>query len=396
MKNDLFLPLWRRRNIWAAVLAALFVFLFAGALLSRAVSLTREKIDEAYDEMTIDFRLGPGRVAYGSTFNLRAFQIGQILKMDWYENMRSSVSVPGRVFQTYIKEPAKDGGFPVYDTVMFSVRVVWTADPTAEYGEPSDGAYGDGVACSPALAEKLECSVGDRIPLPFTYLAKPSVGEAETANELLRLTAVAPGIPDDTVVCAWETFERYVRNQDQYKNNLPVESMTFTVKPERNRDIRELADTVQRTVNTPSLYDRNKFVAVYYNEAEIKGTMDPLERQQASAVFFEKLFRTLLPVVVYVLEAVAVLFLSNEFGVRRLLGDSAARVFVRLWLPVAALLAAGYGVSVLILALCGLLPYADIGTVLLHAAGSLLLTALPSAVLCAINPLTLLKERSDE
>lgn len=368
MKQNVFLPFLRRPKIWCAVLAALIVFLVTGALLSQAVEDSREQIDRAYDRMEIVFRLGPGRTRFGSSFSLTLFQLRELVTADWYEDMKASYTL----------------------NVNSGLKYVWTADPLGDYGEPLEGAYGSGVYCSPAMVKIFRITLGDEIGIQW-------YGDYENTRELRTLAAVSENIPDDTIVMSWETFERYMRDVPEYKANLVFREMTFRVRPERNRDIRDIFTFVQKTVNnTAHPADRNKFVAVYYNEAEIRGVTDPLEEKQASAVFFDRLFRALMPFVIYILELVAVLSLANEFGVPRLLGEGRMKVFLSLWLPAAVLLAAGYLAAFPILFAAGLLPYLDPGAVLLHFGGSLALTALPSALLCLIDPLTLLKERNDE
>ena len=202
-------------------------------------------------------------------------------------------------------------------------------------------------------------------------------------------------IPDDVIVASPELFSFYSAN-DQSVSGYSASVLTFTLKKEENRNMAELYDKIQKIVNTPSPYDRNKFVSVYYNEGEIDGVMGPLQNAQRSAVFFEKLFRTVLPFVVYALELIAVLGLANECGVRRLLGDGAGAVFFGIWLPAAFFVLLSYLIPSLAVLAAGLGPYASWTTAALHAAASLVLTAAVTGLFCLLNPLNLLKERNDE
>ena len=385
-----FLPLWRRRRIWCAALAAILLFLLSDALLSRAVTRTAEQIGEAYDQMDIRFRLAPGRTRTRSDFTLSLFQLRELVKADWHTDFDATARTTGTVHEPVDRymAPNEDGFWTILrEPQMFQVTVLWTADPEKEFGPPSEGSYEDsGLYCSPAFAEKAGVQAG-HLGLMFYN---------RNGWDYTNVTALSPGIPDNTVVLSWESFDIYVRDLPTYKSGITFSSLTFRIKPERNRDIREIADKIQKTVNTPSIYDRNKFVAVYYNETEINGTMDPLERRQASAVFFEKLFRMLLPVALHVLELVAALGRANEAGVRRLLGEGTGAVFARLWLPIAAVLSGGYLLSGALLWAVGLGANTDWLSAALHLAVSLAVTALTTALLCLLNPLTLLKERNDE
>ena len=378
MKN-LFLPLIRRRGIWIAVLASLFVFLLSGALLSRALDLSQEQINKAYDDMDISFRLAPGRTKLSSSFTLNIMQLRDLVRTDWMENFDVSVS-----FRDYVTIREGDDGW-----AMFPVTLTWSYTPEKDFGPPSEGSYDSpGLYISPGLNEKLfEQGVGGHAVVPVS-------GDTERKHTLIR--AISPGIPDDVIVLSWDTFDKILRDKPWLKTGMSFNTLTFDVKKERNREIKEIAAFVQKTVNTPHEADWNKYVAVYYNENEIKGMMDPLEKRQESAAFFAKLFRILLPFVIHILETVAVLFLANEFGVQRLLGREAASVFLSLWLPMGIVLFAGYAVSVLILAVCGLGADIGWGTAALHLGVSLGLTAVLSALLSVLDPLTLLKERNDE
>jgi hypothetical protein len=377
--KELFLPLLRRRRIWIAVLAALFVFLLSGALLSRALDLSQEQINRAYDDMDISFRLAPGRTKLSSSFSLNIMQLRDLVRTDWMENFDASVSV-----RDYVTIREGEDGW-----AMLPVTLTWSYMPEKDFGPPSEGSYDSpGLYISPGLNEKLfEQGVGGHAVIPVS-------GDTERKHTLIR--AISPGIPDDVIGLSWDTFDKILRDKPWLKTGMTFNNLTFDVKKERNREIKEIAAFVQKTVNTPHEADWNKYVAVYYNENEIKGMMDPLEKRQASAAFFEKLFRTLLPFVVHILEAVAVLFLTNEFGVRRLLGEGAGKVFLSLWLPMGIVLFAGYGLTVLILSLCGFGANIGWGTAGLHLGVSLGLTAALSALLTFLDPLTLLKERNDE
>lgn len=378
MRQNAFLPFIRRKKIWAAAMAALLVFIVAGALLSRAVADSRDQLNRAYDEMEIDFRLGPGRTRFGNTFSISLFRLGELAGADWYEDLHASYA-----FDDPTTTPAG----------TLSLTLLWAADPQLEYGAPESGQYGSGIYLSPSLAEKAGTGLGESFPTG-RWSGHDIHGFWE---EYCTVTALCSGIPDDTVVLSWDTFSKYAQSEMTDRNNLVFREMTFRIRPERNRDIRDIVTFVQKTVNnTPDPADRNKFVAVYYNEAEIKGVMDPLEEKQASALFFEKLFSVLLPAAAHVLEAVAALSLANECGVKRLLGEGRGRVFLSLWIPAAALLSLCYLLAAGGLALCGLVTFLHPGTVLLHAGISLSLTALVTALLCLIDPLTLLKEKNDE
>ena len=377
--KKLFLPLLRRRRIWIAVLLALFVFLLSGALLSRALDLSQEQINKAYDDMDISFRLAPGRTKLSSSFSLNIMQLRDLVRTDWMENFDVSVS-----FRDYVTIREGEDGW-----AMLPVTLTWSNMTEKDFGPPSEGSYDSpGLYISPGLNEKLfEQGVGGHAVVPVS-------GDTERKHTLIR--AISPGIPDDVIVLSWDTFDKILRDKPWIKTGMTFNTLTFDVKKERNREIKEIAAFVQKTVNTPHEADWNKYVAVYYNENEIKGMMDPLEKRQESAAFFEKLFRILLPFVVHILEAVAVLYFANEFGVRRLLGEGAGKVFLSLWLPVGILLLAGYGLTVLILTACGLGANVAWGTAGLHLGISLGLTAALSALLTLLDPLTLLKERNDE
>ena len=332
----------------------------------------------AYDEMEIDFRLGPGRTRFGNTFTISFFRLGELVGADWYEDLHASYA--------FDDPTASQAG-------TLSLTLLWAADPQLEYGAPESGRYGSGIYLSPALAEKAGVGPGEIFPVG-RWSGHDIHGFWE---EYCIVTALCSGIPDDTVVLSWDTFRKYAQSEMTDRNNLIFREMTFRIRPERNRDIRDIVTFVQKTVNnTPHPADRNKFVAVYYNEAEIRGVMDPLEEKQASALFFEKLFSALLPAAAHVLEAAAALSMANECGVRLLLGEGRGRVFLSLWLPAAALLSACYPLAAGGLALCGLAAFIRPGTALLHAGLSLALTALIFALFCTLGPLTLLKEKNDE
>ena len=380
MRQNAFLPFIRRRRIWSAALAALAVFLIAGALLAQAVEASRDQLNRAYDEMEIDFRLGPGRRRFGNTFSLTLYQLRELVKADWMEGMEASVSVSGTV--------AVAGAAP--GIPLIPVRMLWTADPAGEFGEPAEGEYGSGICVSPSFAETVRSGLGETAAVVW-------FGSAPGSADLITVRALNPAVPDGTVLCSFDTFDHYVRNMPREKTNLVFGSMTFRVKRERNRDIHDIVNFIQKTVNnTDHPANRNRDVAVYYNEAEIDGIMSPLEEKQASALFFERLFSALLPAAAHVLEAAAALSLSDECGVRRLLGEGRGRVFLSLWIPAAILLSACCLLTAGGLALCGLGAFIRPGTTLTHAGISLALTALVLALLCIVDPLTLLKEKNDE
>ena len=389
MMKTAFLPFVRRRRIWAAAMGALFVFLLSGALLSRAVSESREQLNRAYDEMEIEFRLGPGRRRFGNTFSLTLYQLRELVTADWMEDLNARYEMTQTI---YLNGPPPD-----YPIIPKTVDFVWVSDPAAVYGNPSSGEYGDGLYLSPSLRDEFGIRLYDNVPITWNVVSRSAMNEGQYWRKYTVLCAVSPEIPDNTVVFSWESFDRYMRDRPDLKANLFFGEMTFRVKKECRRDIRDIADFVQRTVNnTDHPANRNRDVAVYYNEAEIDAVMAPLEDKQASALFFEKLFRILLPAAAHVLETAAALSLANECGGRRLLGESAPRVFVSLWTPAAVLLSGCYLLILPVLGALGLLRDLSPGPFLLNWAASLGLTALTLALLCILNPLTVLKERSDE
>ena len=88
--------------------------------------------------------------------------------------------------------------------------------------------------------------------------------------------------------------------------------------------------------------------------------------------------------------------LRNEIGVRRFLGEHRRVVFLSTWIPALALCLPGYLLSAAVLLLTPLGPHAPWTMMLWHLAGTAVLTALLTGVLCHIHPLDLLREKEHE
>lgn len=384
------LPILRKWKIWLAVFLAAAAFTVSGAWLSREVARNQAEIDQTWEEMTVNFRLGPGRKSLSSTFTLKFAQVRKLIELDCYESFDLEMTVPKGCAFVSNRHPVVDLENGTVENPppesLVSCSLIWAVNPGDKYGPIPKWGRGREMAISPALAERFGAKAGGRLTMYSRNIFRFTD---------VTITAVNAEIPDDVILVSPELFSFFSVNE-QSESGYSASVLTFTLKKEENKNTAAIYDKIQKIVNTPSPYDRNKFVSVYYNEGEIDGVMGPLQNAQRSAVFFEKLFRTVLPFVVYALELIAVLGLANECGVRRLLGDGAGAVFFGIWLPAAFFVLISYLIPSLAVLAAGLGPYASWTTAALHAAASLVLTAAVTGLFCLLTPLNLLKERNDE
>ena len=88
------LPILRKWKIWLAVFLAAAAFTVSGAWLSREVARNQAEIDRTWEEMTVNFRLGPGRKSLSSTFTLKFAQVRKLIELDFYESFDLDMTVP--------------------------------------------------------------------------------------------------------------------------------------------------------------------------------------------------------------------------------------------------------------------------------------------------------------
>ncbi|MBO4406398.1 MAG: hypothetical protein J5849_01750, partial [Clostridia bacterium] len=268
------------------------------------------------------------------------------------------------------------------------MTVVWTHDPEARGICVIEGNLAEGIWLPAERAAALGVTVGDTV----TAYTGAGLGGGKRSYEI----PVAAIIDADTAYMPEESFDRLLEWTDLTGNReFWMTDLHFSLKKEYNKKLSEIERELQSLLNTPHPADRNRDVTVNYNASEIDGMLKPLEKTIASAEFFGKLFRAVLPAAAVLIAVLAILALRNEVGVRRFLGEGRGAVFFGIWLPCLALLLPGYLLSLFLL-LTPLGPYVPWDMTLWHLAGTTLVTAVLTALLALMKPLDLLREKNDE
>ncbi|MBQ3708313.1 MAG: hypothetical protein II889_10445 [Clostridia bacterium] len=364
-------PILRRWRGWLVLALSLAVFFVSCALLARAVKEGAAQIDDAYRSLEIRYSLSGGRDTLSSGCSIGLHQLRQLEAKDYFSVIDcDDISVTA----------ARMNGETISLYYSFA-----PARLTVLEGERADGYW-----ITPDLAEKYGVGVGDNLTI-FGY----NSGSGEVVDHYylcLPVTAVIEGSRRVYAPArAFDYFATTLGGDHRYYFN----TFRFTLRRSLNPDMEQVTREIQRIFNGPTSHFWNQYITVDYNAAEVDGMIKPLVRSQTSAEFFEKLFRRILPFAVLLPEAIAVLGLSNEIGVRRMLGESYLRVFFGVWLPALVLSLPGYALSAALLALFGLTGDASWTVFRLHLGGTVLLTAALTAALAAQNPLTLLRTREE-
>ncbi|MBO7403972.1 MAG: hypothetical protein J6V24_03335 [Clostridia bacterium] len=380
MTRQNLLPILRRCTVWIALALASLLLFVSTARMDKTAADNRAEIDRVYDEMDVHFLLNAGRRSLSSGFTIPLHAIRRIEHWEFFEDFGcSDLSLS---IQT---DPKRQFGE--------WMSVFWTYDPEAVGIRVKEGELGEGFWMTQDYAERYGVSVGDLMPV---YKSVHGAGTISVISREIPIAAIIE-CPKRCVYLPEDSFDELLK-WSGYNDN-PSFSMTdmhFSLKKEYNRRMSEIEKKLQALLNTPNPYDRNRDITVNYNASEIDGMLGPLEESVESAEFFGMLFRTVLPVVAYMIALIAVLGLRNEIGVRQFLGERRSAVFFGIWLPSFALCLPGYLLSAAVLLLTPLGEHAPWGMVLWHLAGTAALTALVTGILCAVRPLDLIREKEHE
>ncbi len=184
------LPILRKWKIWLAVFLAAAVFTVSGAWLSREVARNQAEIDRTWEEMTVNFRLGPGRKSLSSTFTLKFAQIRKLIELDCYESFDLEMTVPRGAAFVSDKHPVIDletGTVTEPPPESFvPCSLVWAASPGDKYGPIPKWGESREMAISPALAEYFGVEAGGFL----TMYSRNKIGFTTT-----KITAVNAEIP---------------------------------------------------------------------------------------------------------------------------------------------------------------------------------------------------------
>ena len=371
MRRQDLLPIIRKKKTWLALAAAILLLTVSAAWMDKAVADNRAEIDKVYEEMDVHFLLNAGRRNLSAGFTVSRYALRTIEHMDYFYDFGCS-----EIWYSGSTEPKPMGK---------RITVYWTYDPEASGIKVLDGELGEGLWLSGKTAEELGLGVGDS--LSFYIVTMPGHYSEFPVPVAAIISGSKTYISEDSFDSLYDSFGM---------SGYYMTDMHFSLKKEYNRKMTKIESELQSLLNTPRPADRNRDVSVNYNAAEVNGMLKPLEKSIESAEFFGKLFRTVLPAVAYAIELIAMIGLRNEIGVRRLLGDSPVSVFFGIWLPVLALCLPGYACSAAVLLFTPLRQCAPWRMMLMHLAGTAVLTAAAAALLCALKPLDLLKENDNE
>ena len=386
------MPILRKRRLWAAFAAVVLLLLISVAFMDRTADGSRREMERTIEEMSVTFRLSGGRRNDSTAFSVEFSKLRQLQHMEYFENfvgggLSLTVVAGENVTEVQKEDPTK---IPEYLTV-FSVP-----DPASLGLSLLEGDLGEGIWLPRELAEKYGVSAGDDLTV-----FRPSMGKRGTTGYDLHVAAVTDSAKTYASEACFDSLFEFCNTvgdlhlgskQLRITSNVSVGGISFHLKKEYNTRLSEIEGELQSLLNTPHPQDRNRDVTVSYNSAEIDGMLEPLERTIASAEFFGKLFRIALPAVAYLIEILALFGLRNEIGVRRFFGEKPGMVFREIWLPAVLLSLPGYLLSVLLL-LTPLGAFAPWDLAFGHLAGTIVLTALLTGLLCALRPLALLREK---
>ncbi len=369
------LPILRRRRIWITLTAALLLLFLSVGLMDKTAADDRAEIERIYKEMDVHFLLNAGRRSLVPGFSISLTKLRRIEHWEYFENFGCS-----DIYLSVLMDPNNRLG----QTMMIG----WTYDPETTGIHVIEGKLDEGIWLPEAKAEQYGVGVGDML----TVYSMMSFGVGKRAYGL----PVAAITDASVAYLPEELFDKlYDWIYVAYSSDFDMTDLHFSLKKEYNPMMAEIEQKLQALLNTPNPYDRNRDVTVNYNASEIDGMLKPLEKSIASAEFFGRLFRMVLPVVAYVIEFLAVLGFRNEIGVRRFLGDSRTAVFFGIWLPTLLLCMPGY-ICVVILLLTSLGQHISLDMLFWHFLGTVGFTALVTGILCAIDPQALLREKEYE
>ncbi|MBR4895449.1 MAG: hypothetical protein IKZ41_03400 [Clostridia bacterium] len=381
MTRQNLLPILRQQRVWIALALAVVLLFVSSAWMDKTAADNRAEIDRVYEEMDVHFLLNAGRRSLSPGFTISLYQIRRIEHWEFFEDfgcdpLRTNVmtSATGRMMSSNW------------------LAVHWVCDPEAAGIRVLEGELGEGFWMTRDYAERYGVSVGGLMPV---YMAMSLRSEVRSRSREFPVTAIIE-CPVHGVYMSEEGFDDLIKWTGNESPSYTMTDLHFSLKKEYNRRMSEIEKKLQALLNTPNPYDRNRDITVNYNASEIDGMLKPLEKSVESAEFFGKLFRTVLPVVAYMIELIAILGLRNEIGVRQFLGENRAAVFCGIWLPVFVLCLPGYLLSAAVLLLTPLGEQAPWGMTLWHLAGTAALTALLTGILCAVRPLDLLREKEHE
>lgn len=381
MTRQNLLPILRRRTVWIVLALAVLLLLVSAAWMDKTAADSRAEINRVYDEMDVHFLLNAGRRSLSPGFTITLHQIRRIEHWEFFEDFGCSPISTGVM--------TSDTGSLLASNWL---TVQWVYDPETAGIRVLDGELGEGFWMTQDYAERYAVSVGDLMPV---YKSTRGAGGISVISRKIPVTAIIE-CPVYGVYMSEEGFDDLIKWTGNESPSYTMTDLHFSLKKEYNRRMSEIEKKLQALLNTPNPYDRNRDITVNYNASEIDGMLQPLEKSVASAEFFGKLFRAVLPVVAYMIEIIAMLGFRNEIGVRRFIGENRAAVFCGIWLPVLALCLPGYLLSAAVLLLTPLGEQAPWGMALWHLAGTAALTALVTGILCAVKPLDLLREKEHE
>ncbi|MBQ3708852.1 MAG: hypothetical protein II889_13250 [Clostridia bacterium] len=382
MTRQNLLPILRRRTVWIVLALAVLLLLVSAAWMDKTAADSRAEIDRVYDEMDVHFLLNAGRRSLSTGFTIPIHAIRRIEHWEFFEDFGCSplstgimTSATGQLLSSNL------------------LTVQWVCDPEAAGIRVKEGELGEGFWMTQDYAERYGVSVGDLMPV---YKATRGAGVISALSREIPVAAIIE-CPAHGVYMPEESFDELAKwRMGRDAISYTMTDLHFSLKKEYNRRMSEIERKLQALLNTPNPYDRNRDITVNYNASEIDGMLKPLEKSIASAEFFGKLFRTVLPVVAYMIEIIAMLGFRNEIGVRQFLGERRSAVFFGIWLPSFALCLPGYLVSAAVLLATPLGPHAPWVMAAWHLAGTAALTALVTGILCAVKPLDLLREKEHE
>ncbi len=368
-------PILRKRRTWIVLTAALLLLFLSVGLMNKTAADDRAEIERIYKEVDVHFLLNAGRRSLVPGFSISLAKLRRIEHWEYFENFGCN-----DIYLSVLMDPDNRLGQ--------TMSIGWTYDPEAAGIHAIEGKLGEGIWLPEAKAEQYGVGIGDILTLYST--TNFGIGKRAYGIPVAAITdASVAYLPE-------EMFdELYYWIYVAYSSDFSMTDLHFSLKKEYNPMMAEIEQKLQALLNTPNPHDRNRDVTVNYNASEIDGMLKPLERSIASAEFFGKLFRSVLPVVAYVIEILAVLGLRNEIGVRRFVGDSRAAVFFGIWLPVLLLSLPGY-ICIAVLLLTSFGQHIPQGMLLWHLLGTVALTALIAGILCAIDPQVLLREKEYE
>ncbi len=376
MTRQNLLPILRRRKGWIALALSLLLLFVSAAWMDKTAADSRAEIDRVYEEMDVHFLLNAGRRSLSSGFTIPLHAIRRIEHWEFFEDFSCS-----KIYTSVQTDPGHQFGH--------WLSVAWTPDPEAEGIHAVEGALTEGLWLTKEQAAEYGVGPGDAL----TVYAGMSFGREKRSYDLpvAAVTDASEAYLDE------ENFDTLVKWSGFNDNpSFFMKDMHFNLKKEYNRRMGEIERKLQSLLNTPNPYDRNRDITVNYNASEIDGMLGPLEKTIESAEFFGRLFRAVLPAVAYLIEIIAMIGLRNEIGVRRFLGEYRRVVFLSTWIPALSLCLPGYLLSAAVLLLTPLGPHAPWTMMLWHLAGTAVLTALLTGVLCFIRPLDLLREKEHE